>query len=165
MQRVRKTLEWKVEWWNQHQKGWPGLDEPTREGVSAYMSRQAHIQQSLHERFTQLWENPLVPLATGEESNEGPGSLIHCLRPWQRRTMSSPFFLVCMYLPMALRCQMTSSCGLPHPAILGTQKQGKVFQDVQKYLQIYIDLFSGLPLQRNMVKGQNTLMEAKTAVC
>ena len=76
MRKVRKTLEWKVEWWNQRRKGWPGLDEPTREGVSAYVSRQAHIQRSLHERFTRLWEKPLVPLATGEESNEGPRSSV-----------------------------------------------------------------------------------------
>ena len=75
MQRVQKTLEWKVEWWNQRQEGWLGLDEPTREGVKAYASHQAHLQRSLHERFTRLWEK-LVPLASQEESNEGPASSI-----------------------------------------------------------------------------------------
>lgn len=65
-----------MDWWNQRREGWPGLDEPTREGVRAYASRQAHIQRSLHERFTRLWENPLVPLASQEESNEGPGSCV-----------------------------------------------------------------------------------------
>ena len=34
-----------------------------------------------------------------------------------------------------------------------------------KISQIYISVFSGLLLQRNTVKGQNTLSEAKTAVC
>ena len=79
MRQVRKMLEWKVEWCNQCREGWPGLDEPAREGVKAYASRQAHIQRSLHERFTQLWEKPLVPLASQEESNEGPASSINPL--------------------------------------------------------------------------------------
>ena len=34
-----------------------------------------------------------------------------------------------------------------------------------KISQVYISVFSGLLLQRNTVKGQNTLSEAKTAVC
>ena len=76
MRRVRKTLEWKVEWWNQRREGWSGLDNPTCEGVRAYASRQACIQRSLHERFTRLWEKPLVPLTSEEESNEGPGSSV-----------------------------------------------------------------------------------------
>ena len=76
MRRVQKTLEWKAEWWNQWQEGWPGLDDPICEGVRAYASCQAHIQRSLHERFTRLWEKPLVPLASQEESNEGPGSSV-----------------------------------------------------------------------------------------
>ena len=73
MQRVRKTLEWKASWWDERRDGWPGLDDPMREGVRAYASRQASIQRALHERFTHLWERPLVPLGTQEESNEGPG--------------------------------------------------------------------------------------------
>ena len=76
MWRVQKTLEWKAEWWNQQQVGWPGVDNPIHKGVRAYASRQAHIQQSLHERFTRLWEKLLVPLASQEESNEGPGSSV-----------------------------------------------------------------------------------------
>ena len=73
MRRVRKTLEWKAGWWDDRRGGWPGLDDPMREGVQAYASRQASIQRALHERFTRLWEKPLLPLGTQEEANEGPG--------------------------------------------------------------------------------------------
>ena len=65
-------LEWKASWWDEHHDGWPGLDDPMCKGVQAYMSHQASIQQALHECFTRLWERPLVPLDTQEESNEGP---------------------------------------------------------------------------------------------
>ena len=74
MRRVRKTLEWKATWWEQRREGWEGQDEATREGVRAYASRQAKIQRGLHSRFTRLWDKPLAPLGSQEESNEGPGS-------------------------------------------------------------------------------------------
>ena len=72
MRRVRKTLEWKANWWDERGDGWCGLDDPMHEGVRAYARRQASIQRALHERFTHLWEKPLVPLGTQEETNEGP---------------------------------------------------------------------------------------------
>ena len=74
MRRVHKTLEWKATWWEQRREGWEGQDEATREGVRAYASRQAEIQCGLHSRFTRLWDKPLAPLGSQEESNEGPGS-------------------------------------------------------------------------------------------
>ena len=76
MRRVRKTLEWKAAWWDDQRTGWHALDEPTREGVQVYTSWQASIQRALHERFTRLWDKPWTPLASTDESNEGPGYLI-----------------------------------------------------------------------------------------
>ena len=73
MRRVRKTLEWKAAWWDDRRTGWDALDEPTREGVRAYASRQASIQRALHARFTRMWDKPWTPLASADEANEGPG--------------------------------------------------------------------------------------------
>ena len=55
-------------------RGMESQDEVTCEGVRAYASQQAEIQRSLHSRFTWLWDKPLAPLGSQEESNEGPGS-------------------------------------------------------------------------------------------
>lgn len=74
MRRVRKMLEWRAMWWEQHREGWEGQDEAIREGVRAYASRQAEIQCGLHTRFTRLWDRPLAPLGSQEESNERPGA-------------------------------------------------------------------------------------------
>lgn len=73
MRRVRKTLEWKAAWWDERRTGWDALDEPTREGVWAYASRQASIQRALHARFTRIWDKPWIPLTSADEANEGPG--------------------------------------------------------------------------------------------
>ena len=72
MWRVRKTLDWKANWWDEWGDGWCSLDDPMCEGVWAYAHHQASIQQPLHEHFTHLWEKLLVPLGTQEETNEGP---------------------------------------------------------------------------------------------
>jgi len=65
-------LEWKANWWDERGDGWHSLDDPMHEGVWAYACRQVSIQWALHECFTHLWEKPLVPLGTQEETNEGP---------------------------------------------------------------------------------------------
>ena len=70
MRRVRKTLEWRAAWWEQRREGWTGQDEAMHEGIRAYATRQADIQRGLHTRFTRLWDKPLVPLGSQEESNE-----------------------------------------------------------------------------------------------
>lgn len=74
MRRVRKTLEWRAAWWEQRREGWIGQDEAMQEGIRAYATRQADIQRGLHTRFTRLWDKPLVPLCSQEDSNEGAGS-------------------------------------------------------------------------------------------
>ena len=72
MRWVRKTLEWRAMWWEQRREGWESHDEAMREGIRAYATRQAGIQRGLCLRFTRLWDKPLVPLGSQEESNEGP---------------------------------------------------------------------------------------------
>ena len=74
MRRVRKTLEWRAAWWEQRQEGWEGQDEVMHEGIRAYAIRQADIQRGLRARFTRLWDQPLVPIYSQEESNEGAAS-------------------------------------------------------------------------------------------
>ena len=71
MRRVRKTLDWKASWWDDHQEGWSGLDAAASEGVKAYAARQARIQRDLHTRFTRLWDQPLVHFVRDEDSGEG----------------------------------------------------------------------------------------------
>lgn len=74
MRRVRKTLEKKVVWWREREDAWEGLDRAEAEGVRAYARRQAVTERSLYERFTRLWDDPLSPLVSWEDSGEGPGS-------------------------------------------------------------------------------------------
>ena len=73
MRRVRKTLEKRVAWWREREEPWEGLDRAEAEGVCAYARRQAGVEQSLYERFTRLWDDPLSPLINREDSGEGPG--------------------------------------------------------------------------------------------
>ena len=74
MRRVGKTLEKRVEWWRECEETWEGLDRVEAEGVLAYARRQAMTEHSLYERFMRLWDNPLSPLVSWEDSGEGPGS-------------------------------------------------------------------------------------------
>ncbi|EDR03963.1 uncharacterized protein LACBIDRAFT_330859 [Laccaria bicolor S238N-H82] len=76
MRRVRKTLEWRAMWWEQRREGWESQDGAMREGIRAYATRQAGIQRGLCLRSTRLWDKPLVPFGSQEESNEGPGSAL-----------------------------------------------------------------------------------------
>ena len=73
MRRVRKTLEWRAVWWEEHSEGWDGLDEATKEGVKVYASRQASIQHSLHKQLSWLWDRPLTPLVSSDDTGEAPG--------------------------------------------------------------------------------------------
>ena len=74
MRWVRKTLEKRVAWWREREEPWEGLDRAEAEGVHAYARQQAMMEQSLYERFTRLWDDPLSPLVSREDSGEGPGS-------------------------------------------------------------------------------------------
>ena len=70
MRQVHKTLEWRAVWWEQRREGWTGQDKAMHKGIRVYATWQADIQCSLHTRFTRLWDKPLVPLCSQEESNE-----------------------------------------------------------------------------------------------
>jgi hypothetical protein len=76
MRRVRKTLEWRAAWWKERSEGWDGLDEATEEGVKAYASRQASIQCSLHKQFSRLWDKPLTPLVSSDDTGEAPSTYV-----------------------------------------------------------------------------------------
>ena len=47
------------------------MDRAEAEGVHAYARWQAMMEQSLYER---LWDDPLSPLVSREDSGKGPGS-------------------------------------------------------------------------------------------
>ena len=47
-----------------------GLDDAGREGVRAYAVRQANMQRALHARFCRLWDRPLMPLVSQDDSGE-----------------------------------------------------------------------------------------------
>ena len=74
MRQVWKTLEKRVAWWREREEPWEGLDRAEAEGVHAYARWQAMMEQSLYECFTRLWDDPLSPLVSWEDSSEGPGS-------------------------------------------------------------------------------------------
>jgi len=75
MKWVRKMLEKKVVWWREREDAWEGLDRAeAAEGVCAYARRQAVTECSLYEHFTRLWDDPLSPLVSREDSGKGPGS-------------------------------------------------------------------------------------------
>lgn len=61
-------------WWREREDAWEGLDRAEAEGVRAYARRQAVTERSFYECFTRLWDDPLSPLVSWEDSGEGPGS-------------------------------------------------------------------------------------------
>ena len=70
MRRVRQSLEWKAAWWEERQLGWEGLDGAGQEGIRAYAVRQANLQRALQAQFTRLWDKPLTPLVSQDDSGE-----------------------------------------------------------------------------------------------
>ena len=76
MRRVRKTLEWRATWWEERSEGWDELDEATKEGVKAYASRQASIQRALHKQFSRLWDKPLIPVVSNDDTGEAPSTYV-----------------------------------------------------------------------------------------
>ena len=70
MRCVQQSLEWKAAWWEERQLGWGGLDDAGWEGVRAYAVRQANMQRALHARFCRLWDRPLMPLVSQDDSGE-----------------------------------------------------------------------------------------------
>ena len=70
MRHVWQSLEWKASWWEEQQLGWEGLDGAGQEGIRAYAVRQANMQRALHARFCRLWDRPLMPLVSQDDSGE-----------------------------------------------------------------------------------------------
>jgi len=71
MRRVRKFLEWKINWWGLRAAGWVGLDVSVAEGIQAYAHRQKSILQDILASFTQLWSAPLAMCTGSEDAGEG----------------------------------------------------------------------------------------------
>jgi len=76
MRRVWKTLEWRATWWEERAEGWDELDEAAKEGVGAYASWQASIQRALHKQFSRLWDKPLIPLVSSDDTGEAPSAYV-----------------------------------------------------------------------------------------
>lgn len=73
MRRIKCTLDWKASWWDKRAAGWSELPLDVAEGVCAYALRQAQVQRTIKDSFTRLWDKPLTPPPTTEESGEdGP---------------------------------------------------------------------------------------------
>ena len=76
MRHVIQSLEWKALWWEEWQLGWEGLDDAGRDGVWAYVVRQANLQHALHAQFSCLWDKPLMPLINQDDSGEVPSYIL-----------------------------------------------------------------------------------------
>ena len=59
MRRVSVFLEWKSNWWLQHQELRKGLSRDLDEGMRAFAMGQADLQQRLAAHFQEIWKGSL----------------------------------------------------------------------------------------------------------
>ncbi|KAF4593588.1 hypothetical protein EYR40_008375 [Pleurotus pulmonarius] len=78
MRRVRITLQVRAEWWRSQGAPWEGLDSDTAEGVQAYAFRQAKVNDTLLEQFTELWQQPLASKQKKRPLPSCPGEANAC---------------------------------------------------------------------------------------
>ena len=78
MRRVRITLQARAEWWRSQGAPWEGLDSDTAEGVQAYAFRQAKVNDTLLEQFTELWQQPLASKQKKRPLPSCPGEANAC---------------------------------------------------------------------------------------
>lgn len=67
---VLAFLEWKAEWWNQHQQPRSDVSRELTEALSAYALTQEKLQRSLANHFRTLWKLPLEETAMEDPEDE-----------------------------------------------------------------------------------------------
>lgn len=73
MRRTSCTLQWNIKRWADCAGGWSGLPLDIAEGVRAYALRQADVHRSIRDSFQEMWNRPLNPPVSKEETGEdGP---------------------------------------------------------------------------------------------
>ena len=131
MRCVQQSLEWKTLWWEEWQLGWEGLDDAGRDGVQAYVVRQANMQCALHARFSHLWDKPLMPLISQDDSGEVPSYIVDPVLEagggWQCIENLSTFacvgdlgwedgWRICMCWSVVANSSTSSKCNLFNPS-------------------------------------------------
>lgn len=74
MRRALAFLRWKGNWWLERRHARPGVSKDMLEGISAFATTQAEIQNSLANHFQKLWQAPLdltFIAIDDDEENEG----------------------------------------------------------------------------------------------